>query len=167
MIGDEEGLEKYFDFLEDDTFNIDNNKEKESKTETKEPSIYNQNQLFNFSQSERNIFNIQNENKIENKTELLKKKTSREAKFPKKKQSEKVNKEIKDENKNEEDDEEMIYSNNDNDERPEFYRDFDANVQVNDFHLSHQYSENQREEDFHIEEQKMSITEVTKDKTKK
>ena len=163
MIGDDEGLEKYFDFLEDDTFNIDNNKEKESKTETKEPNIGNQNQLFNFSQSERNIFNIQNENK----TELLKKKISREAKCPKKKPPEKVNKEKKGENKKELDDEEMDYSNNDNDERPEFYRDFDANVQVNDFHLSHQYSENLREEDFHIEDHKMSITEVTKDKTKK
>ena len=53
-------------------------------------------------------------------------------------------------------------------DRSNFYSDFDiSSVKVNDSHLSYQYSDNQREEDFDNGYKKMSYTEVTRDFTKK
>ena len=140
MIIEGEGLNKYFDYLEDQ-FNLNNNYKNESKTENKEPNKNNQNLLNKFSQSEKN---------------------------PKKNPSGNISKEKKDKNPKEEDYDELNYFNDNGDDRAEFYLDFDiSKVEVNDSHLSYQYSENQREEDFHTEYKKMSFTEVAKDNIKK
>ena len=49
-----------------------------------------------------------------------------------------------------------------------FYDDFDfASVEVNKSQQSYKYSENQRDEDFPEVNKKISMTEITKDNTKK
>ena len=134
--------------------------EKDNKTENKDGK-----NNYQISQSEKNQLYYKNQNK----TELLNKKTSREKK-QKKNSSEKTQKEIKEENLKEEEkfDDDYLVNHFEVGDKTDFYDDFDfASVEVNKSLQSYKYSENQRDEDFPEVNQKVSITEVTKDNTKR
>ena len=143
----EGGLENYFSFL---TNPCSENNERENKTEKKESKKSILNEEFNIS-----------------KTELLNKKTNREEKKSKKKiiENEHKDKETREHSYGEDnfvDIDNMRFD----DERPDFYKDFDL-PSVNKDQLSYKESQNYREENFSSEIKMMSLTEVTKDKTKK
>ena len=153
---EDKGLQKYLNYLDEDMMDME---EKDNKTENKDAK--NNNSL---SQSEKNQLYFKNQNR----TELLNRKTFREQK-QKKINSEKSQKEIKEEILKEEEkfDDDYLMNSFEGDKN-NFYDDFDfASVEVNKSQQSYKYSENQRDEDFPEVNKKISMTEITKDNTKK
>ena len=145
-------MQGYFSFLQDGT-NLDfENYERNNKTEKAEDE-------------KKNDF-IQNDNIP--KTEYLKKKTNREEKKQKKKTTEKEQKE----KETAEDSQGNNYDSLNMDEGEEkinFDNDYFniSNIEVNQSQNSYKRSDNIREEFPNINYKAMSLTEVTKDKTKK
>ena len=156
---DDKGMQNFFNFLDEDMKDIN---EKDNKTENKDAK----NNRNSLSQSEKNPFFFNNQNK----TELLNKKTLRDKK-QKKNVTEKSQKEIKEESQKEEEkyDYDDVYTLNTlTGDKTDFYNDFDlSTVEVNISQQSYQCSENQRDEELPEVNKNMSMSEVTKDNTKK